>query len=247
MGILKKIWIWVSHGDTVWGILNMVFSAIGGISGGIISWLNSVSPIFIFFSVFGGIALGLLISNELAARRQRKRGLLATNDSVIQIPEWLEMIASQDLDNIKQRIRAEVREVKFGGLEAKEPSFELTVRIVNTSIFRVKLLRCDGFIQLSGSQCVPPQLYRFPEIEHGTGETVDLHQSLNDRTAQWLIEQGKNNSPINIVCNTCQFVFQVTSEGYNRQIEIPIREGGLPCIPKGIVVVSNGHIGRLTS
>ncbi|MBE9482434.1 MAG: hypothetical protein IMY88_01995, partial [Chloroflexi bacterium] len=69
---VKKIWKWVSHGDTVWGILNVVFATLGGAGGGIITWLTSLHPAVIFFSVLGGIALGLFISNEVSAKRIKK-------------------------------------------------------------------------------------------------------------------------------------------------------------------------------
>ncbi|MFC1971272.1 hypothetical protein ACFLV0_05040 [Chloroflexota bacterium] len=66
--IIKRIWEWVSHGDTVWGVLNMIFPALGGVGGYIISWINSVHPLIWYFSVLGGIALGLLISNQFISR-----------------------------------------------------------------------------------------------------------------------------------------------------------------------------------
>ncbi len=73
MRYLKKIWEWVSHGDTVWGILNMVFPMLGGTGGGIFAFLSSLPPVVVFFCVLSGIALGLFISNEISARRIKKR------------------------------------------------------------------------------------------------------------------------------------------------------------------------------
>ncbi len=160
---------------------------------------------------------------------------------------WLAQLALQDLDNLKQRVRVEVRRVHFSGLNDKVPYFQLVVKLFNSSVFKVKLLRCDGFIQLNGSHCAPPQLDKLPELEHGTSGEVTLHQSLNDATAQWLMKVTKTDNKVNIVCIMCQFVFQVTSGGYNKQVEIILNDGGLNCTPKGIAVISNGQIGTVMS
>jgi hypothetical protein len=71
--ILKRSWQWISHGYTLWGILNMIFPSIGGILGGVFTWVASLPSYVIFFGVVCGIAFGLLISNEFAARRILKR------------------------------------------------------------------------------------------------------------------------------------------------------------------------------
>lgn len=63
----------MSHGNTVWGILNMILPSIGGIGGGFFTWINSLSSAVVFFGVLGGIALGLFISNEISGRRIYKR------------------------------------------------------------------------------------------------------------------------------------------------------------------------------
>ena len=73
MPILKRIWEWVSHGDTVWGILNIIFPTLGGTGAGIISWIQQLPIIWLFFAVLGGIAIGLFVSNEMSARRIQKR------------------------------------------------------------------------------------------------------------------------------------------------------------------------------
>ena len=162
----------------------MIFPTLGSISGGVISWLNSVHPLTWFFAILGGFALGLFISNEIAAKRIRRRDLLSP---VVQSNapklEWLERLPEHDLDNLKERIKVEVRQISFTGLTANVPHLNLFVRIVNASIFKVKLLRCDGYIQLSGEQCIPPQPDKLPELEHGTGGKVNLHQNIDGKTA----------------------------------------------------------------
>ena len=44
----------------------------------------------------------------------------------------------------------------------------------------------------------------------------------------------------------CKLVFQVTSEGYSKQVEIVLNDGGLNCTPEGIQVIFNGNIGKVT-
>ena len=67
--VVKRCWKWISHGYTLWGILNMIFPSIGGTLGGVLTRVASLPSYVIFFAVICGIALGLLISNEFAARR----------------------------------------------------------------------------------------------------------------------------------------------------------------------------------
>jgi len=67
--ILKRCWKWISHGYTLWGILNIIFPSIGGTLGGVLTWVAALPSYVIFFGVMCGIAFGLLISNEFAARR----------------------------------------------------------------------------------------------------------------------------------------------------------------------------------
>ena len=47
----------------------MIFPSIGGTLGGVLTWVASLPSYVIFFGVICGIAFGLLISNEFAARR----------------------------------------------------------------------------------------------------------------------------------------------------------------------------------
>ena len=47
----------------------MIFPGIGGALGGIFTWVASLPSYAIFFGVVCGIAFGLVISNEFAARR----------------------------------------------------------------------------------------------------------------------------------------------------------------------------------
>ena len=70
---IKRFWEWVSHGDTVWGILKMICPTLGVAGATILSWLNSVHPLIWFFAILGGAALGLFISNEIVARRIQKK------------------------------------------------------------------------------------------------------------------------------------------------------------------------------
>jgi len=62
-----------------------------------------------------------------------------------------------------------------------------------------------------------------------------------------LIEQAELGNPVNFVCERYRLVFKVTTKGYEQgEAKIPLKEGGLPCIPKGNIVLSNGHIGVVT-
>lgn len=226
---------------------NAIFAGVVAVIFAVWSFLKTLpAPIIALVAIiiFAVVLFILRVVLSFLDRRKRTKTILSEPKD---IPSWLEQLASQDLDNLKYLIKVEVRQIEFDGLNDRVPHFRLFVRLINASIFRVKLSRCDGYIQLSGSQCAPPQLDRLPELEHGTGGRVELHQSLNDKTAKWLMEQAATNTHVNIVCIACQFVFQVTSHGYNKQVEIPLNEGGLNCVPKRTVVIFNGNIGTVTN
>ena len=70
---IKKFWGYISHGDSTWGTLNMILPALWATVGGIISYITSANPLAWFVAISGGIAFGLLVSNEIVARAIKKR------------------------------------------------------------------------------------------------------------------------------------------------------------------------------
>ena len=103
INVLKRFWGWISHGYTLWGILKIIFTAIGGTLGGVLTWLESLPPYIIFFGVLVGIVLGLVISNELVTRRIMK--MISLNMSGNPISEdSVKTKTSADFDNQKINI-----------------------------------------------------------------------------------------------------------------------------------------------
>lgn len=222
--VVQVIWHWISRGFETPLIREIGFLVIFCVALIAVAWyLPKLTP-------------------TLSGRSQPKE---AKGSSLQKGTEWLEKLAEQDFANLAQRIKVEVRRVNFSGLNDKVPNLELVVSIFNSSVFRAKLLRCDGYIQLSGNKCAPPQLDKLPKLEHGTGSEVKLYQNLNDSTAEWLKEEAEANGLINIVCIMCKLVFQITGNGYDEQVDIVVKDDGLPCIPKGTIVISGGYIATI--
>jgi hypothetical protein len=75
----QKVWKWLSHIDTLQSLLAwsglwkaMTGALLGIISGGL-AFLQSLSPLIIFFAVIGSIAIGLWGANEFTWQRLRRR------------------------------------------------------------------------------------------------------------------------------------------------------------------------------
>ena len=119
------------------------------------------------------------------------------------------------------------------------------MNVTNASVFRVSLSQCIGFIMLDGAHCSSPKVTNLPELEHGRSVRVELDQDLNDAVAKDLTERVIKGIKVNVGCLNCKFVFQVRSGSYDKQIDIPIRDGGLPCIPEGVVMISGAKIGQV--
>lgn len=222
----------------------MIFSSSLGVGGGIIALITALHPVLIFFVIFSGIGLGLLISNEVTGRRIQKRAPRSVPLTKVEEKptdfDWLRNLAQEDIDNLSQRIKVEVRMLDFAGLNRLEPFFQLIVSVTNTTVFKVRLKNCDGNIQTSsGPLSLPPQVQEpLPShLAHGESKKFTLHQSVTKDTAQWLTEQAHSNNPVNFVCILCRFVFDVVTTGYDREVPIILKDDGLPCLPEGTYIV----------
>jgi hypothetical protein len=220
MRILKKIWEWVSHGDTVWGILNMMFPTLGGIGGGVITWITSLHPAIIFFSILGGIAIGLLISNEIAARRIQKRlatGLpikAAMTENTSQLGQ--EIIAS-DLKRVYKGMRGRTTRWEFSGIYNREPYFEVFVELTNTTIFTFSLKSLSGFMKIAGEQCVNlPQVSTRFGITREEPTDIRIRQPIAPETVIIIQEAGNRDREIEFNLGEVTFEIENTTEGYER-------------------------------
>ena len=158
-------------------------------------------------------------------------------ESTDQATSWLEDVAQQDLDNLAQRIKVEVRRLEFGGLNRREPFFQLLVNVTNTTVFEIRLKSCDGHIQVSsGPLSLSPLVQEPPlpaHLAHGQNKKITLHQAVTKETAEWLTEQASTKNPVTFVCILCRLVFDVVTIGYDREIPIVLKDDGLPCLPEG--------------
>lgn len=188
----------------------------------------------------------LFVLEWLRRRRPQSTNITDTSQTPDMTPSkdlsWLERLASQDIDNLSQRIKAEVRKLDFNNLKQLNPEFEVSVSIVNTSVYKLELKSHVGFIQFGGSNWEP----KFDPVNftHSERKTILLRQTVTQEVAKYLMNEANAGNPVNFVCGQYRLVFNVLDKDYEEcKAEIPVREGGLPCIPKGVVVVATNDIG----
>ena len=74
----KRLWAILSDADTLlsWAgriaLGKVTLSALGGMGGGVLSFIQAIGPTGIFFSILGGVVLGALLSEIITVKKLRK-------------------------------------------------------------------------------------------------------------------------------------------------------------------------------
>jgi len=226
MGKLKKIWEWVSHGDTVWGIMNILFPTLVGSGGGLFAQFSSLSPVFIFFSIVVGIAIGLFISNEIVARRLREKLNLPLKERPEKTPNWLEQELSFDLKRVREGMQGKTTRWDFSGIYNRESYFDVFVELTNTTVFTFCLKSISGFMKIAGEPCMNP-LQVSTRFGIKRDKPIDIHvrQHIAPETVTIIQDAGNNNQKIEFNLGEAIFEIENTTEGYEKYI--PYLTGGI--------------------
>ncbi len=193
--VVKKIWAWVSHGDTAWGIMNILFPSLAGTGGGFYTWVTYLSPVWTFFAVLGGIALGLIVSNQLAARRIQKSYQLSS-DNQPQSPaaatdynqryaDWMATAIQDDVRDLPGCVMVSEPHICWEHLEEREDAYiEFNFDIWSSSVLLLEISKqVEEHIWFKGGK-----LERIPEITQKASQLTQLRRSKSARLTirQWL-------------------------------------------------------------
>lgn len=191
-----KLWGWLSDIDTVLSWLGrivlgkVVLGTLGGLGGGLVSALSTIGPTGIFFSVLGGLVLGMLLSELIRAKRIRKMlsvslmdkkasGNKATAeipDSMRDVVSWMQGISAGDAGDLAARVVAWAKKPELY-LNQDPPFIDFPFDVVNTTVFLVELGKeIKGHIRAAGRVLIQPR-----ELAPRSGNTGEfMHAQRHD-------------------------------------------------------------------
>lgn len=210
----------------MWGIMNILSPALFGSVGGVSAWLSSLSPVFIFFSIAGGIAIGLFVSNEITARRLRGKLNLPLKEKSEKTPNWLEQELSSDLKRVCEGMRGRVTHCDFSGIYNRESYFDVFVELTNTTVFTFCLKGVSGFMKIAGEPCInPPQVSTRFSIKRDEPADIRVRQPIAPETVAIIQDAGNSNQEIEFNLGEVIFEIENTTGGYGKYI--PYLTGGI--------------------
>lgn len=209
----------------MWGIMNILFPTLFGSGGGVTAWLGSLPLVLIFFSIAGGIAIGLFVSNEITARRLRGKLNLPLKEKSEKTPNWLEQELSSDLKRVCEGMRGRPTQWDFSGIYNREPYFEVFVELTNTTIFTFGLRSLSGFMKIAGESCVnPPQVSPRFGIKRDKPAKIRVRQPILPETMA-IIQKARSSKEIEFNLGEVRFEIENTTKGYGEYI--PYLTGGI--------------------
>lgn len=208
----------------MWGIMNILSPTLLGGGGGVIAWFSSLSPVLIFFSVIGSIAIGLVVSNEITAKRFKgKLGLILEKSE--KTPNWLEEELSSDLQRVSEGMRGRVTRWDFSGTYNREPYFDVSMELTNTTIFTFGLRSLSGFMKIAGEPCSnPPRVSKRFGIKRDEPARICVRQPIALKTVAIIQDAGNSNQEIEFNLGEVIFEIENTTRGYGERI--PYLTGG---------------------
>ena len=162
------MWGLISHGHTFYELIVLVIagkltlgSALGAVAGVLAGGYSSWPPVAVFFSVFGGVALGLFISNEITSRRAQRQ--LKQLSEAQQTAEGKLAPTSFSFDSYRCMFSKLMR-VDVNGLWIEHaPYIDFIVHVRQTSDWTVTLDDVQGRTRIGGIETnLPPRLVKSP-------------------------------------------------------------------------------------
>ncbi len=112
----------------------------------------------------------------------------------IKLTSWLEAIADEDSQDMSHRVHREGRSLDtFPHLHAPEPHINLTIVLINISVYTLTLTEVEGKMTFHDSplQHRPEIQNKERELKHAGHFKLELRQGLQPSTVQQMLGEGR--------------------------------------------------------
>jgi hypothetical protein len=150
------------------------------------------SPWSWFLLMMGGLLISALSPAEKQWWRSSEERALADSPWVQRLPA----LAQDDASYITSRIVATVVGWDWRHLHETEPYILFHLRVVNASVFRVKVLGYQGALRVFSTPCALPAAMAVVELQHGDVRDLEVRQPVASATAQVLQEACRAGSKV---------------------------------------------------
>ncbi len=202
----------------------------------IIDWL---SPAWQFLSSPVGtivlllIGFGILI--YLVVKPEKKQGKTATDlpsRGIKEIPSLPEQELLSDLKRMPKGMRGRVTRWDFSGIYNREPYFDVSMELTNTTIFTFSLRSLSGFMKIAEEPCSnPPQVSTRFSIKRDEPADIRVRQPIAPKTVAIIQDAGNNNKEIEFHLGEVVFAIENDTNGYEQYK--PYLTGGIyDIVPK---------------
>jgi len=153
--------------------------------------------------------------------------------------EWLQTLASSDLQRLPEFVKARINHWYFRGIGKPEPYFEISIELINATLFTLHLVGASGFIVIDGNRCnSPPQVSEQWSIKHGDRVFIRVYQPITSRTANRITSASNNGETVKFDLREFQLNLETTDVGYEgnkilvrgKEEDIITRENSQPLI-----------------
>lgn len=218
MGKLRGLWNIISQGHTAWEICQLIVgwklvsAVLTGAAAGIVSWLDDLQPIWVFFSVVGGIALGLVIYNQIDAWRIKRRLTVAQTDAHSKTVQTDSLLPSLR-ENVTKCIDGKVIQYRFLDIMTTE-YFEIYLELKNNSPFTFDLRSSRGYVNLNGRRGKDSATVEGNRILAYEKAGLCIRQSVSSQTATDIVNAITNKEKVTVDMRDIELIYEAIDEGY---------------------------------
>ncbi|MFC1904874.1 hypothetical protein ACFLXT_03835 [Chloroflexota bacterium] len=178
----------------------MVCPVLGGSGGGFFTWITLLNPAWTFFGVLGGIALGLFISNEIAARRIYKRGISIPtqkplSNSERKYADWMTTSFNRDINILSSCIFVHDIEINWLPLRETDSFFVISYKVYSSSVFRLEIGKSvEGHLRYGSEpmERVPEIYVPIEQLERSATQPLALRQWVSQSRMNQIAKDGGN-------------------------------------------------------
>jgi len=146
------------------------------------------------------------------------------------MPSWLEGVLHEDKERLASRVYGRVEQWFFTHIDTTEPYIEVIIRIINASIFSLRLTGVEGQFSISQIRCNQfAQMEGASRIPHGESGNIHIRQPISKETAGLMMECRKAKGSVDIDLQSCLLIIEAEEEqlehigigaGHNYTVEV---------------------------